>query len=126
MRILLADDDSKIHLIVRLWLSRKGHEVVSANNGREALAQVDQEEFDILISDVNMPLMNGVELVQKVLQHENSPGLIIMMTSRCDGNDLAKKLDPARVHLFSKPFSPADLADLVERLAAQKVQLADT
>ena len=122
MRILLADDDSKIHLIVRMWLERKGHELVSVSNGQEALAILEKESFDILISDVNMPLLNGVELVKTVLAGGESPRLIIMMTSRCDSRELADELDSRRVHLFSKPFSPAALAELVERLSAEKVE----
>lgn len=122
MRILLADDDSRIHLIVRMWLARKGHEMVSARNGQEALDVLDEESFDILISDVNMPLMNGVELTKTVLGREDTPPLIIVMTSRCDSSELAEELDSPRVHMFSKPFSPAALTELVERLSTEKVE----
>jgi len=121
MRILLADDDSKIHLIVKMWLGKKGHDVTTVTNGRDALEKLQTQHYDILITDVNMPLKNGVELVQEALPLPDSPPLMIMMTSRCDRENLAAQLDVNRVHLFNKPFSPADLAELVEKLAAQKV-----
>lgn len=121
MRILLADDDSKIHLIVKMWLGKKGHEVATVNNGCEALSALQSGHYDILITDVNMPLKNGIELVREAMELTDSPPLMIIMTSRCDREDLAEKLDSNRVHLFNKPFSPADLANLVEQLATQQV-----
>ena len=120
MKILLADDDSNIHLIVRMWLSRNGHEVVSVYNGEEALAKIQEEDFQGLITDVNMPLMKGIDLVKKVLQHSRRPGLIVVLTSRCDTGHLRKELDSGSVHLFNKPFSPAKLAELIEKLDKEK------
>lgn len=121
MKILLADDDSKMHVIIRLWLSRNGHEVETVMNGRAGLAKLEAEEFDGLITDVNMPLMNGVELVQAALALANPPGLIIVLTSRCDIAQLAEEVKARRVHLFNKPFSPAALAELIEELRRERV-----
>jgi len=121
MKILLADDDSKIHVIVHLWLRRNGHDVTAARDGREALAKLDEQPFDVLISDVNMPLMNGVELVKTVLERENGPPLIIMMTSRCDSCALAKEIDSRRVQVLNKPFSPRQLAQLIEEAPVQQI-----
>ena len=116
MKILLADDDNNIHLIVRMWLSRNGHEVVSAYNGKEALAKIQEEDFQGLITDVNMPLMKGIDLVKKVLQQKRRPELIVVLTSRCDTGHLSEELDSGSVHLFNKPFSPSKLAELIEKL----------
>jgi len=116
MRILLADDDSKIHLIVRMWLNRNGHVVTSATNGREALDLLQKDYYDGLITDVNMPIMRGHELVQSVLKLPKPPRLIVMLTSRCDLNQLSEQINSPRVHYLSKPFSPAKLADLIEEL----------
>lgn len=122
MRILLADDDSKIHLVVQMWLRRRGYETVSVSNGREALAQIDQQRFDVLISDINMPLMNGLDLARAVVSHPHAPGLIIMLTSRCDGTDLARQFDSPRLHWLNKPFSPQELTNLIEKLTTPQVQ----
>ena len=115
MKILLADDDPFIHHIVPLWLNRNGHEVSNVHNGLEALAKLKESGFDVLITDVNMPIMKGIDLVKEVLQLPQRPDLIVVLTSRCDTGQLKKELNP-QVHLFNKPFSPAVLTELIERL----------
>lgn len=121
MKILLADDDSKIHIIVNLWLSRNEHKVVCAKNGVQALEELDKGYFDCLISDVNMPLMNGIQLAKAAVKLTKAPELIIMMTSRCDLIELKDEIESAKIHLFHKPFSPARLAQLIEELSVQKI-----
>jgi len=117
MKILLADDDSKIHLIVQLWLRRNGHDVVSVYNGRDALTKLREGDFDGLITDVNMPLLKGVDLVKQTLLLPLVPRMIIVLTSRCDLAQLKQDLDDPRVHIFNKPFSPSALAELIESLS---------
>ena len=117
MKILLADDDPKIHFIVKLWLSKNGHEVETINNGRSALEKLSKGDFDILITDVNMPLMNGVELVRSVLRLNEHPKLIVVMTSRCDTNQLQKEFETSAVIFINKPFSPAGLSEKIERFS---------
>ena len=116
MRILLADDDPKLQVIMQLWLRRGGHEIEAVLNGQEALDRLQKRRFDGLITDVNMPLLSGVELVKSVLQLPAKPGLIVMLTSRCDTAELTQDINSDRVHILTKPFSPAALAELVEKL----------
>ena len=120
MKILLADDDIKIHTVVRLWLGNHGHEVHSAYNGAQALQMISQEHFDGLISDVNMPIMRGNDLVGKVLELPDAPELIVVLTSRCDMDQLAEQFGSGKVHLFNKPFSPSALVKLINQLGSSK------
>ena len=113
MKILFADDDSKLHLIVRLWLEKSGLEMDSAFNGQDALRQLQDKDYDGLITDVNMPLINGIELIQKAVELPNCPELIILLTSRCDLGQLKEQIDVSRVQIFNKPFSPAKLLELI-------------
>jgi DNA-binding response OmpR family regulator len=117
MKILLADDDSKIHVIIRMWLEKKGHRIDSVQNGKDALTALKNSEFDILITDVNMPLLNGVDLVKETLLLEVGPKLIILLTSRCDNEQLKNHFASPKVHLHNKPFSPAALTKLIENLS---------
>jgi CheY-like chemotaxis protein len=119
MKILFADDELKLHVIIDLWLKRNNHQVTAVRNGKQALEQLRQSNFDCLISDVNMPEINGVELITKSLLLDNPPRLIILLTSRCDIEKLHQKLDPSRVHIFNKPFSPKKLTQLIEELDKQ-------
>ena len=120
MKILLADDDPKIHLVVRMWFEKKGHDVTSVHNGKDALETLKDQEFDVLVSDVNMPLMNGIDLAKNILTSRLQPELIVLLTSRCDHVRLKDQFDSDKVHLYSKPFSPALLADLIDKLRAQQ------
>lgn len=120
MKILLVDDDSRIHVIVQMWLKRNGHEVENAYNGQEALEKLKKEKFDGLITDVNMPLIKGIDLVKLVLQLLDPPNLIVVLTSRCDISQLKQEINSSRVHLFNKPFNPAALVELIEKLDKEK------
>ena len=122
MRILLADDDTKIHVIVRMWLEKKGHRIDSVNKGKDALTSLKNTAFDILITDINMPLLNGVDLVKETLHLETSPKLIILLTSRCDNEQLKNHFASPKVHLHNKPFSPAALTELIETLCEKNQQ----
>ena len=123
MKILLADDDPKIHLIVKMWLRRNNHLVESANHGVEALDMIKKSDYDCLITDVNMPMLKGVDLIKAVQQLSNQPKLIILMTSRCDLAKLKAQVNSPDVHLFNKPFSPAALSELIENLSQQKEEM---
>ena len=116
MKILLADDDPKIHAVMRLWLSRNDCELETALNGREALAKLQSSRFDGLITDINMPLMNGVELIRAAQRLPGPPRLTIILTSRCDTAQLQEQLNASNVEFLSKPFSPAALVGLIEKL----------
>jgi len=122
MRILLADDDTKIHVIVRMWLEKKGHCVDCVNNSKDALTALENTAFDILIADVNMSLLSGIDLVKEALSLESSPELIILLTSRCDNEQLENHFASPRVHLHNKPFRPAALTELIATLSANNQQ----
>jgi CheY-like chemotaxis protein len=119
MKILLADDAQTVHRVVNLWLLQNGYQVTNVDNGKKALEKLETETFDALITDVNMPLVNGVELVRKALTLPEPPGLIIVLTSRCDLHELKGDLNSPRVHLFPKPFRPIELAEMIETYESQ-------
>jgi len=120
MKILLTDDDANLRFVLQMWLEQKGHQLDTANNGKEAWCFLTEKKYDILISDVNMPLMNGIELVKATLKLSRQPELIILLTSRCDNIQLQEQFTSPRVHIYSKPFSPNHLTDLIETLSARQ------
>ena len=120
MNILLADDDSKIHLIVSMWLQKNNHWVEIARNGQQALEMLKQGGFECLITDVNMPLMNGIELVRETLKLPHQPELILVLTSRCDIRQLREQFEDPKIHMLNKPFSPATLVNLIEKFGTPK------
>jgi DNA-binding NtrC family response regulator len=78
-RVLLVDDQPELRRLFRRSLSRVGYVVVEAWNGRVAVELTRQQEFDVVISDVHMPDMSGIELLEAL--HEHDPDLPVVLTS---------------------------------------------
>lgn len=114
--IVLAEDDSHILRVVSMWLKKNRHTVLEAPNGKRALELVCAHHPDILIADVNMPLMTGIELVQACTA-KGLPRLgTIVLTSRCDQSEIHAQLEGIRAVLHPKPFSPSRLMAEVQKL----------
>jgi two-component system, response regulator, stage 0 sporulation protein F len=76
-RILVADDEMSIRLLYSEELREEGYEVFTASNGREALEVVQKEPLDLIILDIKMPEMNGIEVLRRIKeQHPNLPVLL--------------------------------------------------
>lgn len=115
-RIVVAEDDAHTLRIMVVWLTRHGHEVFEARDGLSALACVRQHRPDVLITDVNMPGLSGVELARTCLEELDEPFSVIIFTARCDRHVVKQELAGKRVQVFPKPFSPAMLIEEIDKL----------
>jgi DNA-binding NtrC family response regulator len=86
-RILLVDDQPELRRLFRRNLSKLGHEVVEAWNGRAAIELATQSTFDVVISDVRMPDMSGIELMKALYEHD--PDLPVVLVSGSNDPDTA-------------------------------------
>ena len=114
-RILLAEDDESMRGFLERALLRAGYEVVSYNNGIEAFERLKEEPFSLLLTDIVMPQMDGIELARRA--SELDPELKIMFITGFAAvtlNNASEAPNDARV--LSKPFHLKDLVDEVERL----------
>ena len=103
-RILLADDDKGSLDLVRRALELEGHSIEAAEDGSEALAIAEAGRFDLLVTDVHMPGLDGIELAKRALALH--PGLrLVLMSAYPDGLELAGGLAAGRARLVTKPFS---------------------
>jgi len=116
-KILIVDDSESVRMIARIALREQGYEVVEAGNGVEALQQLDAERVNLVISDVNMPEMDGITLLKQIkasAKHKFMP--IIMLTTEA-GQD---KKDEGRAAgakaWITKPFQPNVLIAAVGKL----------
>jgi len=115
-KILIADDDAHIVGVLSMWLGRHGHEVVTARNGEAALETLDGTSVDLIISDMNMPVLDGVGLAKAVRGKVGATIPIIVLTARCDQERLNEQLAVYGVRVYPKPFLPSQLVVEINQL----------
>jgi two-component system, OmpR family, KDP operon response regulator KdpE len=106
-RILVADDEPAIRKVVRDALEREGHEVVSAIDGKEALERFEDGRFDLVVTDLAMPRVDGLELVKEI--RRRSPLPILVLTVRNEEREKVRLLDEGADDYVTKPFGVAEL-----------------
>lgn len=114
-KILVAEDDRSLSRSLDTWLTLEGFQVVTVYNGEEALNKLLQERFDLLITDLVMPRLGGVELISKVRQVNLD--LPIMVVSGNLGNRIIKEIREMDVHfVLPKPIKPAQFRKVIEQV----------
>jgi two-component system KDP operon response regulator KdpE len=106
--VLVADDDAPILRLVRTKLQADGYGVVTAANGAEAVELVERERPDVVVLDIMMPVMDGLEAMQRIREESNVP--IILLTARSGPTDKIRGLDSGADDYVTKPFNPDELA----------------
>jgi DNA-binding response OmpR family regulator len=119
-RILVAEDEAAILRVLVMWLTRNGFEVFEARDGVEALAIIDAESLDLIISDMNMPRMDGLELARRLREERHDQTPFILLSARSDQTLLIQKTSALNVQHYPKPFVPSRLvADIQQLLAGE-------
>jgi two-component system cell cycle response regulator CpdR len=114
-RILLAEDDESMRRFLESALKRAGYQVVSADNGRDAWNILKEEPFTLLLTDIVMPQMDGIELARRAT--EIDPELKIMFITGFAAVTLDNgRTTPKDARVLSKPFHLRDLVREVDRL----------
>ena len=114
-KILLIEDDVHMLRITSMWLARNGHEIIEACDGAVAQELLLGQSFDMIVSDVNMPKLDGISLVRWLRSEHGSQTPVILLSSRSDQLLIAKEMDPLGVQIHPKPFSPSRLVADIER-----------
>jgi DNA-binding NarL/FixJ family response regulator len=114
-RLLLIDDDPNLILLVKDYLEFRGYEVITAENGREALEVLEQEIPDMIICDVMMPEMDGYALVDHVRQDPRTSWIpVLFLSAKGQSQDRVKGLNTGADVYMVKPFEPEELVAQVE------------
>jgi DNA-binding response OmpR family regulator len=119
--ILVVDDEPEIVKLVRAYLEGAGYRVVTAKDGREALLVARHEKPDLIILDLTMPEMDGLEFTRRLRREKNTP--IIMLTARVEETDRVIGLELGADDYVTKPFSPREIVARV-RAVLRRVQPA--
>ena len=119
MRILLAEDNAVNQKLAVRMLEKRGHTVIVANNGKEALETLKKDHFDLILMDVHMPEMDGFETTATIRAHERGNGKhipIVAMTALAIQGDKERCLEAGMDSYVSKPIKSKELYDVVENL----------
>ena len=120
-RILVADDERSMRELLSIVLKREGYDVVLAENGRQAIAELEHRPIDLLISDIQMPDMNGVEVLRAAKQiNQDLAG--IMVTAFASAETAIEALRMGAYDYIHKPFNVDELK-IVVRNALERRQL---
>lgn len=105
-KILIVDDEPHIALVLKQFLERAGLQVFTALNGELGLALIAQERPDVIVTDVQMPKMGGIELCETIQrEHSDLPCLLILMTSRTDREIRIWVDQQNNIEMMEKPLS---------------------
>lgn len=111
-RILLADDEQSVQTLLSYPLRKDGYEVVQAADGREALARFSETTFDLVVLDVMMPRMDGLEVCRRLRAKSTVP--IIMLTAKAEEIDKVLGLELGADDYITKPFSMREFRSRVK------------
>src|SRR5258706_2135599 len=125
LRVLVAEDDESNQEVFRIMLERRGFSVRIVANGRQALAAVDEESFDLLLVDVRMPEVDGCEVVESLRRGEGeNPGCgrlpVIALTAMAQKRDRERCMQAGMDEYLSKPFRAAELYATLDRVLATR------
>jgi len=115
VKILVADDDDDLRGLVAFALRRAGYAAVEARDGAAVLDAVVREAPDLVLLDVNLPRMDGFEVLAQLRQRERAPA-VIMMSVRREEEDQVRGLESGAIDYLTKPFSMRMLVAKVRAL----------
>lgn len=115
--VMIVDDSISIRQVVGLTLRGAGYDVIEGSNGRDALAKLGGQKVNLIVSDVNMPEMNGIEFVKAVKAQPEYRFLPIIMLTTESGDEKKREGQAAGARAWVvKPFKPEVLLNAVQKL----------
>jgi DNA-binding response OmpR family regulator len=123
VRILLVDDEQAIQTLLAYPLQRDGYEVIAAHDGREALERFAEQQFDLVVLDVMLPRVDGIEVCRRLRARSQVP--IIMLTARDDEIDKVLGLEIGADDYITKPFSVREFRSRI-RAALRRAEMAQS
>jgi two-component system chemotaxis response regulator CheY len=115
--IMTVDDSVSVRMMVGFALKDAGYEIVEAENGLDALAKLDEHDIRMVVADVNMPEMDGIEFVRKMRQHPKHKFTpVVMLTTESHESIKAKGKEAGATGWIVKPFKPQQLVNVVRKV----------
>lgn len=121
-RILLAEDDPVMRRLMELQLDDAGYDVVSVEDGRQGLLYLQQEDFDLVISDIIMPFVSGLELLESVRKSEKDTAIVLCNALKSH-NAMAKAFEIGANGFIAKPFESNHLINEIREIILEQERL---
>ncbi|RMG08040.1 MAG: sigma-54-dependent Fis family transcriptional regulator [Acidobacteria bacterium] len=121
-KVLVVDDETNLRLVVKKELSRMGHYVETASDGEEAWQIMEEKDFEVILTDINMPRIDGIELLRRLKEKRQNPPEVIMITGHGTIENAIEAMKLGAYDYLTKPYRITELAALVSQ-AAEKFRL---
>ena len=121
-KLLVVDDENNLRLVVQKELSRLGHDVETESDGENAWKALEEQDFDVLLCDINMPRLDGISLLRRLKEKRQNPPEVIMLTGHATVETAIEAMKLGAYDYLTKPYRITELAALVTQ-AAEKQQL---
>ncbi len=117
MKLLIVDDDKTTRKLLSLYLKGKGYEVVPAENGLDAIEKLGTESINLVVTDMNMPYMDGIELTKTLRADSNLKNIpIIMVTTEADDDEKKKAFEAGVDDYLVKPTNADAISESIKRI----------
>ncbi|WP_042223556.1 response regulator transcription factor [Oceanobacillus manasiensis] len=113
-KILIVDDEERIRRLIRMYLEREEYEVEEADNGKDALELALTNDYDVILLDIMMPEMDGIEVCQELRKEKNTP--VMMLTAKGEEANRVQGFEIGADDYIVKPFSPREVILRVKAL----------
>ena len=121
-KLLVIDDEKNLRLVVQKEMTRQGHEVECAADGEAAWEMLEEQDFDVLLCDINMPRLDGMGLLRRIRERSQNPPEMIMLTGQATVESAIQAMKLGAYDYLTKPYRIGELSALVTA-AAEKQQL---
>jgi two-component system response regulator ResD len=113
-RILVVDDEARIRRLIRMYLEKEGYIIEEAENGSEALDMALNDDYDVILLDIMMPEMDGIEVCEALREQKSTP--VIMLTAKGEEANRVQGFEAGADDYIVKPFSPREVVLRVKAL----------
>ena len=119
IKIMIVEDEEKLARFIELELLHEGYEVRKSNNGRSALEIIEKEHVDLILLDIMIPEINGLEVLRRVRKASNVP--VILLTARDAVMDKVSGLDAGADDYITKPFAIEELLARIRNALKKRI-----
>lgn len=121
MNILIADDELRLRKVVAMFLKKSGHNITEASSGEQAIEALTAAKPDVIVLDVMMPGIGGLEACTRIKSNEKYKNIpIILLTANISAEDREKGINAGADAYLTKPFSPKELLEKITELYSGK------